>query len=46
MIILTVEMYEVRVNATGLEKASKLFINSVEEEGLYDLFPRVLQIVY
>lgn len=46
MIILIVEVCAVRVNATDLEKASKLFFISVEEQGLHDLFPSLHQMIY
>jgi hypothetical protein len=46
VVILIVEMYEVRVNAAGLEKVSKLFVIFVEEQGLYGLFPSLLQVTY
>lgn len=45
MIILIVEMCAVSVNATDLEKASKLFFIFVEEQGLHDLFPSLHQMI-
>jgi len=46
VIILIVEMCAVRVNATDLEKASKLFFIFVEKQGLRDLFPSLQQMIY
>jgi len=46
VIILIVDVCAVRVNATDLENASKLFFIFVEEQGLQDLFPSLHQMIY